>query len=75
MQTLVPAESTFGCVACGAKQAVLCCGLELTSECVDSETSWEGLPCRPRSVTACVLQCYKVICSWSLPVLNLDVHM
>lgn len=45
----------FGCAACDANQVVLCYGLTPASECVGSGATWLGLPCRPRSVTACDL--------------------
>lgn len=68
----------FGCAPFGDDRVVLCCRVKLVSECVGSEGSWEGLICRPRSVTACdwsevTDKSYRVINGRLLPVLDLMV--
>lgn len=48
----VPVETTFWVCHCGANWVMLYCGLKSASMCVGSEAFWEGLPCRPRYMTA-----------------------
>lgn len=43
----------FGYVICGDNWVLLLCGLKLVSGYDGSGTSWEGLRCRPTSITAC----------------------
>ena len=66
---------SFACAICGAKQAMLWCGLKPASGFVGSGASWEWLPCTSRSAQPVTGpgRSYKVICSCLLPVLDLEL--
>ena len=63
-------RSPFWCVACGTYWVVFCYGPKVTSGCVGSGSSWEGLHSRLMSDTACgwltvPVRSYKAICNCS----------